>query len=165
MAVTVTTDYTGRTLDLESFKTIQNPIGVVQLSIGITNRPAKMVSGLQKLAQRVMSFLLTELNTVIFDTNFGSTFLTDAFRANGQNLGMLSAMGTFAAAYVEQSIKEDDASGYYPDIPDDEKLDTLFLTNLTVTPDYTTARFEFTLTTAAGSDYEFVIPVNEAIIS
>lgn len=160
MAVDITTDYTGRTVDLEALQTADGTVGVRELSLTVReNNLSRRITGIQKLAQRYATLFLTQKGSVGYADNQGSDFIIPATTgqiANGANLVHFFNIANFQTI---RQMQLDDLDLTFGDVPpDDERIQSAVLI------DYEVDRFEgriylkVSLTSLAGENYVYVLP-------
>ena len=155
-----TTNYSNRQTDIEVLQTILKPTGNTALNFSITSSPVKAVTGMQKLVQRYTILLLTQLGTVKFATDQGTTFMADLMRGAAQNSGQVTAVVAFANLSVVQELAVEDANtDEFGSIPDDERLVSATLSDFTVNKATGVLSLIIKLVNAAGDSYTYVLPV------
>ena len=158
--IAYTTDYSNRQVDIEVLQTILKPAGNTAMKFSITSSSPKAVTGMQKLVQRYTLLLLTQLGTVRFATDQGTTFMSDLIRGAGQNSGQVAAVVAFANLSVMQELQvEDQNTDLYGEIPSDEQLKSATLLDFTVNTVTGVLSLSIQLLNYAGSAYTYVLPV------
>lgn len=158
-----TTNYSERYTDVELMQTITAPKGLTRVHLSFMHTPPKMVTGMQKMAQRFTLLLLTRLADIHFDQEAGTTFLYDMFTGATHNAGMLGT--TFAlssVSVINQMMEEDQNVALYGPIPKDEQIASAELESFSV--DYATATLalRISLENVEGDAYTYVMPVTVA---
>ena len=153
--VSISANYSGRTLDLLIFQMPGQFEGNVSLSLG--DKP-KACTGIQKIAQNYTVTFLTRLGSVLADQTFG----TDTIGAIGvyniipETLRREAEVSVFEAyTQIRDSQQDEITAGVV--YPNDEILTNAELVDLTVSGD--TIKFVVQLTTAAGTSRQYVLPV------
>lgn len=158
-----TSNYSGRLTDVEVLQTITAPRGLTALHTSLTTTPVKMITGMQKMAQRFTILLLTRLGDIHFDQDAGTTFIVDMFRGASQSSGSVGSAFAFASTDVLQQMRQADRDvELYGPIPADEQIVNATLESFDV--DYSTAtlRLRISLENLEGSAYTYVMPVTVA---
>lgn len=157
----VTRDYTGRQMDLECLQTVVEPTGVIEMSPTAVMGDSRRVAGVQKAIQRYVALLLTPSSSVPFPDAEGN-MLMDALRSGTvSNLGYLRHLFNVANAVALDIMRKDDYNiERFGEQPDDERVESVTLSGMTI--DYATSTLGLSLTfrTAAGSDYAYTLPVS-----
>jgi hypothetical protein len=160
MATAVTTDYTGRTVDLETLQTIKTPAPPTSLQLTLRNGGvSRRITGIQKLAQRYATIFLTQKGTVGYAATQGSNFIgpaTGGLIANGANLTHFFNVANFQT--LRQLQKEDSDPRLGPTPPDDERILTATLLDFEVNQFEGKLSLKVSLTSLAGQNYTYVLP-------
>jgi hypothetical protein len=160
MPVAITTDYSGRTVDLESLQTADGTVGVRELSLSVRdNNLSRRITGIQKLAQRYATLFLTQKGSVGFSAGQGSDFIEPATTgqiANGANLTHFFNIANFQTTRQMRLDDVDPAFGDTP--PDDERIQTATLIDFEVDKFQGRIYLKVRLTSLAGDDYVYVLP-------
>ena len=158
--IPTTIDYANRQVDLELLQSVAKPVPMQRLHLTSVGATPKVLTGLQKAVQRYTVLLLTNLGDLRFDPDVGGTLVTEIASGNLQNLGYLYHVFALSNANALRVLAKDDADEVYGPVPDDERVVSAAIINAAM--DYTTGtvNMEVELTTAAGADYTYVIPVN-----
>jgi len=160
MPTGVTDDYTGRTIDLESLQTVENIAGVTPLALTLReNGLSRHITGIQKLAQRYATLLLTQQSTVGYDALQGANFIgpaTSGQIANSANLAHFFNVANFQVIRQLQQEDNNTKLGALP--PDDERIRTAKLVDFEVNEFEGTLSIKVALTTLAGDNYIYVLP-------
>lgn len=157
-----TTDYTGRQVDIELLQTILRPANLVEVSVSNVSKTPKMVTGIQKLVQRYAMLLLTNLNQVHFAQDQGGDILRLLLEGYVQDKGQLQYAFAFANNLVMSMLNDDDLNDtQYGTAPDDERIREATLLDSSVDKGTATAYFRIQITSQAGDDFTFVIPVTK----
>lgn len=122
----ITTDYTGRTIDIHIFQGV-NPKGeaTVNPSFG---KISNYCTGIQKLIQRYTISLLSTIGSQVNFPNFGTNLLNTLNNGNYQlNIADLGHIFNFASAKVINELKQYQRTNT---VPDDEALDTAILNSV-----------------------------------
>lgn len=156
----ITTDYTGRTKDINVFyKPDPTKTGVIQPMSLVFGNISSFVAGPQKLIQRYALALLTELGSQALDTGFGTDMLTRLHNSAG--LGKIDVTYIFAVANSKVVQEFRTYQNANPSTFLDEQLDTASLTNLDLNGD--SVRFYITLNTMAGTSVDYLLPIPKQI--
>ena len=155
-----TTDYSNRQLDLEIMQTVIRPVDSVLLSLSLTKQPIKVITGMQKLAQRFALTFLTQLADVHFDQTFGTDFWAALVQGAAQNTGQLQVAITLASTEAVAIMNNDDVDVIYGAIPADEQLVSANLLDFTVDTSSGTIYLQIELINQAGDSYVYVLPMS-----
>jgi hypothetical protein len=158
----ITTDYTGRTVDLEALQTIDKVQSLTRLFSTISlNNTSGRITGLQKLVQRYAILFLTRTNDVRFAPGQGTNFL------NALDLGQIQTNETvvhqfvFANSLVVSQLRSEDAARAFGDpAPNDERIARASLLDFEI--DYPNARLflQIQITNIDGDGTVYVLPTN-----
>lgn len=163
-------DYTGRLKDISILQYPDptfSPDDVTSTSFAqsiyarqtVTPRFGKMTrycSGVQKLVQRYTILLLTGLGSQSFFPEFGTDFMPSVQAGLSPTSRLLATQYFMLANYsVIVTLKAYQIDN--PDIPDDERLASAELTDISLQGDY--ASFKVAITTEAGDDINFLVPL------
>lgn len=140
----LTTTYTGRALDLGIVVPFRDGQGA---ALGFTNT---VVTGIAKLAQRIIVLLLTGLDTKLFDA-LGVALPNVLLANNNLNQGTLYHVTQLAISDVLALLAEE------PTTADDETVAQLTLTELSCVNG--TVNIYLDLVTTAGTTTPIVVPV------
>ena len=117
--IAATTDYAGRTTDLEIFQTENPVLAFKQLSLTMTAGDlSRRVSGIQKLVQRYLLTFFTPKGSVPFNINFGSIFMTVANQGLLQSRTAVVQYFSFANMDIGQQLQQQDQLASTP--PDEQ---------------------------------------------
>jgi hypothetical protein len=160
MPYTVTTDYTGRQIDLQAFRGSQRPLGQFRIELSLTkDGRSQQVAGIQKLAQRYVNILLTRAGDIHFDQGNGSSFFVD-IRIGGVYMAeQLLHSFVFANAGTIAQLQTEDANPDYGAAQPDEMIaDARLLASLF---DNATGRLNLRiwLRSRTGDSVTFIVPV------
>lgn len=157
-----TTNYSGRQLDIlvaQGAVTLGSE-NAVQLSI-TGEPPAKFVAGIQKAIQRYLNCVLTVLGSVTYDSTYGTDFFSSLI-ANGSALNEPQTAFSIMQDATNKALNvmhEDDANTtLYGDIPSDEYISEVEVTDCQPDLDTGTLSYTLTVTFAAGTTVTFVLP-------
>lgn len=159
MTYPYTTGYSGRQTDIELLQSVARPVVLQQVTVSNVADTPKIVAGVQKLAQRYTLLLLTDVSSVQFDEDQGTSLLARILGGTIQNRGRLQ--GAFAVAssrVLDQLRKDDRQEDVFGDAPDDEVLNSTQLIDFDIDFDANTVYLKVKLTTDAGTDITFVVP-------
>lgn len=158
--VDVTRDYTGRQVDLECLQTIANPVDTVEMSLSATLGASRRVTGIQKAIQRYVTLLLTPSSSVPFAEESGNILLSALQAGNVSNMGYLRHLFNMANAVTLDIMRRDDYNiSQFGDQLDDERVESVTLSGMTIDHSTSTLGLSLTFRTAAGSNYSYVLPV------
>ena len=145
----ISTDYTGRTVDLSIFPTI----AISMVPVGDSIDPSRAIAGPSKLAQNFLRILMTPLGTYASNVDFGSNFMLRL--KNGSIKFPVDLSQAFSAEALRVQLQMQKM--YAANTPDDEKLGTISLQNFTINRGV--VQLTINLTTVAGSSASFLLPV------
>ena len=155
MTMTVSSNYEGRTVDLEAFQTVQYPASLTPLTMTLRrDGKSRKVTGIQKLAQRYLILFMTNLGDIKYAEEQGTEFLKTVINGGVQTRSDVVILFAFANSNVEVQLDADDSS----DDPPDERFQSAKL--LSYDLDFANSRLymRVLLTSLSGEDYEFIIP-------
>ena len=158
----VTTNYDNRLVDVELLQSVTAPSAIQRVSITSVGAAPKIVTGIQKAAQRYAVLLLTTVGDVKFSEDTGGELVVRLVRGNIQNMGYLRHIFSMANSNALRLLKADDDSDIYGPLPDDERIVKAVLTDASMDYSAGTLSLEVRLTTAAGDAFNFVVPINTA---
>jgi phage baseplate assembly protein W len=154
---TVTTDYTGRFVDLFTMQGAQVS-GMRQIATGWgADYGGAVITGIQKAAQTFLTLFLTEKGSREHDPDFGSRFVTRVRLSNMINNQVLLAFREAAEAVLEQQERYRETKD-----SDDEVLSEIELVSF-ASPDPTQLSLVIQIQTLAGETREITVPVTLAI--
>jgi hypothetical protein len=150
-------DHVGRTSDLLAFQAI-GPVyrGRPQLlaqELVRANDGGSLVTGIQKLAQRVLLVLLTPLGSRQYRPREGTLFMTDAQMGLWRTVADVQQSFSSARLDVARQLRaiESDSD------PDDERYGNLTLTGVTLAGDKVSIRL--LVESKAGTSYSLITPI------
>lgn len=153
-APTTIKDYVGRTIDLVAYHGV-NAGGdtLLEEALAEAGLSGAIVTGVQKVVQRVLTELLKERGSMTFRPSEGTNFLTEArigaFQTQADVLGAFSR----GISAVRQILAAEVAAG---DPPDEIFVDAP-VTSIVVSPGSAIIHFE--VITQAGRDRKFIFPL------
>lgn len=152
-------DYVNRTADLLLFHGDFPNKGEQRTTITLfqPGTGGLLCTGAQKLAQRLLTILLTKQGSVQHLPDYGTTFMIDGERGTWRTVNDVSLSFYTAARDLKRQLR---AAQLSTD-PLDEIVDTILLTNVTLNLDQVSIRI--LMTTEAGTSYVFVAPISVAI--
>jgi len=154
------TDYTGRQVDVELLQTVEQLVSPLRVHPALSNEPAKVVTGMQKLAQRFTVLLLTILEDVHLDPTQGTTLMQDLLWGAAQNAGTVAGVVSFALLDTVTQLRDEEGEDeLYGELPDDEKIDTAILEDFDVDVTNGSIFLRVALTNQVGEDYTYVLPI------
>jgi hypothetical protein len=153
-----TLDYKNRLVDIELLQSIARPTELQRVNLSVVTQQPKLVTGIQKLAQRYTSILLTAIGSVKFDVRHGSELIKDVTAGIGSK-GQLSAVfGLANDDTITQMRLDDNNPDVYGTLPDDERLINATLLDADIDVETSTAYLKIQLNTAAGDSLVFIVP-------
>lgn len=154
-----TTDYTGRMVDLLMLQgTTSSGVAEVDLALADSDGKSYVTTGIQKISQRFLIGLMTELGSQTHEPGFGTLFMIEVkYGAANSSAKFQIAFRNAAAAIIAQQNTRLTGNE-----PDDEVLTEANLVSYSFpTPDRIIMNVE--LTSRAGSSRVVVLPVTLAI--
>lgn len=152
----VTTDYTGRTKDISILQYPDATIVDAQQVSPAFGKISRYCTGAQKLIQRYAIILLTNIGSQPAFPDFG-TDLISTLQSGISSVDTILATQIFNIANYSAVMTLQIYQTTKDDIPDDERISSATLTNISLLGG--SAAFEITITTEAGSDIDFVVPL------
>lgn len=152
-------NYSGRTLDLELLKTVTSTDSAVEVRLGVVDSP-KRVTALQKLIQRYTLLLLSGIGTVRFAEYQGGALARRVAEGTVSSVALLQHLLHMASDDAITLMKADDSDSGFGNQPADERIDSVEFSDLRIDYSASTAYATATITTAAGTAAEFVIPIS-----
>lgn len=148
--MTVSTNYLNRSVDLSVFQGIKAD-GVATIDQSLFNNGGEVCTGIQKLIQQWLITFLTPEGSVKFHPERGTSFLAEAsnFRNEIEAATEFYVCNSDACDQLEEAETDD--------MPDDERIDTVKLNNITITSDG--FKLKVTLTSLAGNSAPLVLPI------
>jgi phage baseplate assembly protein W len=156
IANTSATDYTGRKKDISI---LQYPDAAATGPQPVTpafGKQARFCAGVQKLVQKYLIVLMTNLSSQVYYPEFGTNLLytlqagispTDRLRA-----GQLFRLASFETVLTLKSYQVD-----HPEIPDDERIVAANLVDIVLYGGM--ASFSVSIVTEAGNSLDFLVPL------
>jgi len=150
-------DYIGRSVDVLAYWLPgQDSSGLLTLELLAQGEGGRIVTGVQKLAQRFLMRMLTIKGSVKHWPDQGTYFMSDLLTGRIRSLTDLAS--TFAMALSE--IQQQSAAEELQSDPDDEKLSTAELVSAEFLPDGVSLTIR--VTSVSGSHTEFIAPLTLA---
>lgn len=156
----MTTNYDNRLVDVELLQSIVVPGAIQRVHVTSVGQDPKIVAGIEKAVQRYAVLLLTSLGNVKFAETMGGELVLRLMQGNVQNLGYLRHVFSMANSNALRVLAKDDADPVFGAIPDDERITRAVLVDASVDYSTGTVMLEVKLTTAAGTAYDFTVPIN-----
>jgi hypothetical protein len=152
-----TTNYSNRKTDLLIFQNADYTGRDAQITTDFSN-PSKVISGIQKAAQRWIIMFLTKKGSVLGDSSFGTDFMTKLLARKLPD--ELAIQNEFALA--ARDINDYFRAKVTSTIPNDEYItQASLLEGWSLTR--TSLKLRIGLTTRAGTSYKIVLPVSIVI--
>lgn len=160
MTIPVTTNYTGRQIDVELLQSVSLPRELISVTVSNVTDTPKIVTGIEKMVQRYATLLLSIAGTVHFDSTQGCDLLRQIITGQIRNIGLLQGAFAVANSVILRQIKADDTNtDLYGSIPADERISSAALINADVNYGAGIISMRIRITTEAGNDYVFVVPL------
>lgn len=151
-------DYVGRRADMLAFRSMFPQVGGnKQLLVQELVQPGDggyLIAGIQKLVQKVLLILLTQIGSRRYAPEEGTTFMLEASRGLWRTPA--DVQQAFYAARLD--VSRQCRASEQADDPLDERWGTLDLDGVTLVGDKVTLRMS--LTSAAGTQYTFMTPIS-----
>ncbi len=150
----LSTDYSGRKVDLHIMQGVKAP-NATAINLGF-GKISNYCSGVQKLIQRYMIMLLTEIGSQEEYPTFGSNFITRlTSTSNNYNRTDLQHIFAFANNKVSTEIIAYQVANT---LPLDEQLNVARLINIETTPTGGVA-LKIQIETATNGAVQFIVPL------
>ena len=148
-----TTIYNDRLIDLEMLQTITDPTGVQRVTVSLAKSQPKIVTGIQKLAQRYANLFLTILGDIQFAQNLGTDFIRAVVS------GVVAHYGQFFVAFALANTRtiaqlQQNTEG----LPNDEIIESAELIDFDVSVSTGSVMLKVLITSLAGDTVEYVLP-------
>lgn len=134
-------------------QTITDPNGVKRVTVSLAKSTPKVVTGIQKLAQRYANLFLTILGDIQFAQDIGTDFIRAVVSGVVTNYGRF--FETFAIANsrtIAELQRQTDG------LPDDEIIDTAELLDFNVSVSTGLVMLKIQITSLAGDTVAYVLP-------
>lgn len=161
--------YAGRQVDLELLKHVEDPAvfnSLRRVNPVLTTTP-RIVSGIEKAVQRYAKLFLTHIGSVKLAPDVGNDLLSEIAMGRVGSEGYLTHLVTAANADTLNALASDDEDpDTYGELPDDERIVAAEPISAETLYDNGTGgrvKVRIAITTAAGEDYTFIIPVAAGI--
>jgi len=152
-------DYSNRQVDMELLQSVPEPKELLRVTLGLSSDTPKIVTGVQKMAQRYALLFLSTIGDIQFDPNQGGVMLAQVGGGRIQNQGQLQIAFAETNSSILGQIKADNANDLYGVIPDDELIVDAQLLDFDIDFSKSTVYLRIRLITRAGSDIVFIVPV------
>jgi len=156
------TSYASRQVDIEALKHVEKMLRIQRVNPDIQTSP-RIVAGIEKAVQRYAKLFLTHIGSVKLAPSVGSELLSAIRNGQVANIATLNYLYSTANVHALQAIRADDNDAAFGEIPDDERIVSTQLMDLDLDFATRTVRIHVLLTTAAGEDFKFIIPVGSGI--
>lgn len=155
MPATTVADYVGRKSDLLILQTSFPTGGMVQapMSLAQPGTGGLIVTGVQKLVQRIFIVLMTAKSSLKYLPNYGTTFTIDMSLGYWSTTAKVRQSFQAAKADLMQQLKAEQLATD----PEDEQLEDIDLTSITIEAD----RISLSLLVRTAADsYTFIAPIS-----
>lgn len=151
----VAADYVGRQFDILAFQGAA-PVGdvLLQQTMFSTADAGQVCTGVQKLAQRWLLHFLTERGSMPFNSEDGTSFLTDAKRGIWQTEQDVQESFDFAAADVALYMTREENDTMHPE----DRFAGSELLALAILPDRSVS-LTIQINSQAGTSRKVILPV------
>ncbi len=150
----ITSSYAGRSVDLFIFQGAK-PQGEQRISTGFGT--GALTSGIQKIGQTFTILFLTDLGSVATYPNQGTGFITAMRQGRLNDESDIQAEFALAAGLVQAQMRQAQKN---TTPPPDEILTKVTLTNVVIDEAASTIKLYVTLTSAAGSNFDVILPTS-----
>ena len=155
----ISSDYSGRLVDLELLQTVSKPVALQRVYISNVRDTPKAVTGIEKAVQRYTLLLLQTLGSVAYAPTLGGRLMELLSRGYISNLGYLRHIFGIANFNALSAMARDNSDSGFGTLPDDENIVGATLAGAAIDRSTGTVTLEITITTAAGSAYDYVVPL------
>jgi hypothetical protein len=147
-------DYLGRQVDALAFPGAEAR-GMVPLEqeLASEDNSGQICVGVQKLAQKFLLALLTELGTMPYQRERGTQFLTEARLGRWQTELDVTSSFTLALADIERQLVNDESDS----TPDDERFGSAELRSLVLTSE--TVQLTIVIRSRSGLSRRVILPI------
>ena len=149
-----TANYLGRKYDLLvlSAETVTDT-GVLSQQL-VDEKGGEICAGIRKLSQRWVLEFLTELGSLTFATNSGTTFMTRLRKGLLRTEADVLAEFNFAAMRIQRQLRNEEESW----MQDDERLDRAELQQLLLAQEEISLKIK--ITSVAGDSRQIILPIS-----
>jgi hypothetical protein len=155
-----TGDYFGRVSDLLAYDNAQPDAESLLLpALVVPGQSGALIAGVEKLVQRFILELLTELGSLVYLPERGCVFLLEA--RSGQWRTPADVEGSFNRSKL--TIRRNLLGDELETDPDDERFADAELTSVALTGDKAT--LHISISSLAGSDRTFLLPLRVSTIN
>lgn len=151
-----TSDYTNRTKDVLILGPVDALSAEIQNNDMSFGKPSRFCAGIQKLCQRYLIMLLTDLGSQTSYPTFGTNFLKQV-KLRNSSLSKVDVEHLFNASSLKVLNQLRTYQSKNPDLPLDEQINTAFLEELVIEKD--SASIKIRLSSLAGDDIVFLTPL------
>lgn len=148
-------DYQGRTVDLLAFQgdfTRRGDRELLQALVG-PDDGGSVVTGIQKLAQRVLIILLTRVGSMTYLPLLGTTFMSDAQQGSWRTTADIELSFNSSKLDLLRQLRAEELDTD----PLDERIDTVVMLSAAFNAGDATA--QIMVLSAAGSELVFIAPI------
>lgn len=156
--LTESNNYTGRQVDVELLKTVSALGENIPVDLSLGGEVSRSVTGIQKMIQRYITLLLTELESVKFQPSQGTDFIARARLSAGRSAGLLQNAFVISNMRVIRQMQTDDRNPVFGDPPADERVRSAELVGYSYDRAAGRLRISIFLSTEAGKTFSLVIP-------
>jgi hypothetical protein len=158
--INVTTDYTGRQIDLEMFRAPDKPVNLwrIQLKMNVNGGPRR-VTAIQKLVQRYANLLMQTIDSIHFDQDAGSSLFNDLQIGGTYTAEQCLHSFVFANAQVLTQLRTEDANPDYGTPVTDEMIKDAILLELENLRNSGTLIIKVQLVTLEDDVVTFAVPL------
>ena len=148
-------DYSGRTSDILLLRTVKSPGGDQIVSVNAAEEQPHIVSGIEKMVQRYMVFLLSQAGTCALEPDKGTDLLGDVTSGKIYNIETLRSSVARAKSYADKAMLESIEDGDR----EDESFKSSEIVDLSIDSPRMSVVISIKLTSAAGESYTYITPV------
>lgn len=147
-------DYATRKYDFLAFQKIDGRTdGAVGMALYSEDTSGRIITGIQKLAQRWALEFLTERGTMRFLPERGCDFMTSVRQGRFKTQADVLASFAEASLSITRNLRQEE----YAEMPLDERFDDAVITSVTLLPGYVNLRVM--ITSLAGEERAVILPI------
>jgi len=151
----VTTDYAGRTRDINVLGPVDPSLSSVFVHPGTIGNPSSYITGVQKLVQRYAISFMTVLGSQPDFSDFGTRFSEAIYAGALISNNDIQHLFAFANDLVLQDFREYQSEN--TDLPEDEQIDTAYFDGSELVG--STAIIRIIIQALSGESVPFVLPL------
>lgn len=152
--MTVSTDYTGRTVDLLIFQGVQ-PAGDRRITLGF-GEAGEVVTGIQKLVQTFTTMFLTAQGSIPYLPAWGTNFVPHLQQGVIRDEATVKSEFQFAIELIRQALVLEAAE---QNIPDDEAYSSATLLSYSINTNASVLSLQIQIESVAGVTNTVFLPI------